>query len=298
MKKILVIRDPLEPFEYEVVWDHLRKYHPDLQLTWQSLNDPIPDLAGVDLVASWLQDPCDNNPDIFGRACALEAMCDAVGVPIVNRPSVLPRSRKSVTAQLLRESGLNLRVPDMQLLCPGVPCTLPLPYFVRQDASHAGVLFRADTLEDASTSVFVDRIAKMREPVAVEYIETAREGIYWKYRYTVAGAVGVPLHLQLSTAWVTRGEDRLFTDEAVAAERHYVGQPANCMPALNAAARVLGFEFCAFDYTHDCDGRLTVWEVNPLPHLHLIGRADRDYRDDATRRTLDAVADLYRTRAR
>lgn len=298
MAKILVIRDPLEPFEYEVVWDHLHKHHPDLRLTWQSLNDPIPDLSGVDLVASWLQDPCDINPSIFGRACALEAMCDEAGVPIINRPSMLPRSRKSVTAQLLRESGLDLRVPGMQLLRPGVLCTLSLPYFVRQDASHAGVLFRADTPEDASTSVFLERIAKMQEPVAIEYIETAREGVYWKYRYVVAGDVGVPLHLQLSTNWITRGEDRLFTDEAVESERHYVGQPDSCMPVLNAAARVLGFEFCAFDYTHDCDGRLTVWEVNPLPHFRLIGNELRRYRDAATRRAFDAIANLYRTCAR
>jgi len=295
--RILIVRDPGEPLFYEIIEEYLEA-DGRIKISSMSMFDPIPyNLKTYNLCVPWLQDPCDDRPDVFGRALGLADLCAVVDVPVINHPDALPHSRKSKTARLLFAAGLDLRVPRMDVLTePARVRELPLPLFVREDAHHAADLFRVDS-SDQITSDFLDRIAKMQEPIAVEYIETKRDEFYRKYRYAVAGDTGVPMHLQMSREWITRGETAVFASspEAVQAEKDFLAQPNDGCPVLHEAAKVLGFDFCAFDYSYDLDGRLVVWEVNPFPSLHF---AERDYRRNATERTLEAVTTMYFARAR
>ncbi len=295
--RILIVSDPGEPLVYEIIEEYLEA-DPRIEISSMSMFDPVPhNLKTYDLCVFWLQDPCDDRPDVFGRALGLADLCAVAGVdvPVINHPDALPHSRKSETARLLLEAGLDLRVPRMDVLTePRRVRELPLPLFVREDAQHAADLFRVDS-SDQITSEFLDRIAKMQEPIAVEYIDIKRGDFYRKYRYAVAGNTGVPMHLQMSREWITRGETAASSSpEIVPAEKDFLAQPNSC-PVLHEAAKVLGFDFCAFDYGYDLDGRLVVWEVNPFPSLHF---AKRDYHRAATERVLAAVVAMYFARAR
>jgi glutathione synthase/RimK-type ligase-like ATP-grasp enzyme len=296
MPRALFLHDPIAPYDFQIVWDHLRETAPDFVLTRQSLLDPIPrDLSKFDLVVPWLQDPLDDRPDLYGRGCALGDMCDEAGVPIVNRPENLKNARKETTSRLLRLSGLPLVVPRMDLGTQ--PRTFGPPCFLRENGVHSGALVRADTWDDVDSPEWREAARTLAQPVVVEYLETETHLGYAKYRYVVLGDRGLPLHVQMSRGWITRGDKRLKTSETQALEARYVTEDApECGATLVAAVRALGLDFGAVDYAEAFGGSV-FWEVNPMPYLHYIANDPGNVRNGATRRVLDGIVDLYRRAA-
>ena len=296
--RVLTIRDPDEPAGYDFVLQWLRK-QPDMTVDSVSVLDPFATMSSYDVVVPWLQDPCDSRP-VWARALAIEASCARRGIPMINRPSLLPHARKSRTAAILRRHVPNVRVPFIVSFAEAQRSSVPA--FLREDGLHAVDLFRIDTREQLLSEDVRARAAAMAEPVIVELIETAVAGVYTKFRYVVAGDTGIPLHVQCSTDWVTRGSGRLFTPTAIKLEQTFVALSAGCCPDLHIAAKALGFDFCAFDFSYDNNSTPVVWEVNPLPLLHHVNRMkgdlDLEYRNTATTRALEALATLIRSRCR
>lgn len=186
------------------------------------------------------------------------------------------------------------------------------PWIVRENSDHTVPMYMVPGgkgIDDLPPAIR-DAARAIKDPVHTEFIDTSTPGrngarIYRKYRYVVADGVGVPLHVQISHDWVTRGAGRIFAPWVVEEERAYVEQPDNCVPDLNELARALGLDYAGFDYGIDSDGRMVVWEVNQSPVLHLVkpqSRAargiDQGYRNVATMRVVNAVIDAYRRRAR
>ena len=309
--RILGFRDPHRPLFFDVLIHHLNAA-PDIEVHSRSLLDPLPsDLSGFDLCVFWLLDPCDNRSDVWIRAQHAASKCADAGLPVFQHPDSLPNGRKSTFSRMMKRSGLPLRVARVFPIDDSIDeflkdfYGLPFPIFVRENDLHSGELLRFDTPEQARDAR--QEIEKIRVPVVVEYIETAQGGLYHKFRYVVAGDHGIPLHLQITPNWVTRGEDRLYTDAAMEAERIYCSEsPAQGGNVLVEATRVLGLDFCAYDYTFDHDGEMVVWEVNPAPMLHHIQRyydldgrkLDLEYRNVATGRALNALVQAYRDHAR
>lgn len=310
--RILGLRDPHRPVFFDLVIDRLRQ-ESDIKLDTRSLNDPVPALAVYDLVIFWLLDPLDNRVDVHARACGVADRCAEVGVPVFQSPASLAVSRRSTFSYMLRRSELPLRVAsvypilDLDIFFKQVEdATHPLafPMFARDNDFHSGPLIRGASLAELRAQRA--EIRKINRPVAVEYIETIRDGLYHKYRYVVAGQHGVRLHLQTTPNWVTRGEERLFAPDIVKAERDYVSIE-DPIPVFHSAARELGLDFGAFDYACGSDGGIIAWEVNPAPMLHFVkdsvdmfdgSRLDQGHRNVATCRVLDALVSAYRARAR
>ena len=258
------------------------------------LSGGIPAGRDYRLHLPWLQDPVQEwSPATFARACSLTRQCDALGIPTVNRVDHLANAVKSTAAMLIARAGV--RTPRMEVIrdireFQETQMGMSLPLFVREDCGHRGGMWRADTLEE------LRRIpaSRLRRPVAVEIVDVRdpRDGLFHKYRYIAAGDVGVSHHVQTSSGWVTRGENRVVTDATRAEELEYIAHLDPRHDELQLARRALGLDIVAFDYGVTQEGRLIIWEANPFPHIKFSQRGLK-YRNAALHRTMLAIFRLY-----
>lgn len=296
----LVVRAGSKPRFYGVVLDWLAENHPEERARFElhTLPARVGDWSRYRLHVPWLQDPVQNwSVRAFDRANRLAAECDERGIPVVNRVDRLINVSRSLAAGKLASAGL--RTAAVRPLSGGddlVPSALglALPLLVREDWGHGGPMIRIDTEDELEA---VD-LRPFRRPVAIELVDAiSPDGIYRKYRYVVAGDVGVRQSMHSSLGWIVRGADQsVATDEICAEEIEFLEAHEPAHDRFVAARRALGLDFLAFDYSVLGDGEIVVWEANPYPKLHLLtGR--RGYRAPPTKRVFAAMTALYLERA-
>ncbi len=300
-RRFLVVHHPSkQPFMYDTLLDWLAAYHPDVRALFELhlLPCAVRDWSRYALHVPWLQDPVQAwSPATYRLATRLAAACDRHGVPVVNRVERLANAAKSTGSRRIASAGF--RTPRMERITDPEEFRrtllgIPLPLFVREDEGHGGPMLRADTEEEAHALP----VRSLRRPVAVELVDVRdpADGLYRKYRYVVAGDAGVRQSLHVSREWAARGAATEFTEELRDEEVAYLEGPETEHARFVAAARALGLDFVAFDYSLDHTGRIVVWEANPFPFLHFVG-GRRRYRAAATERTFAAMVALYLTRA-
>jgi len=295
-----------------LVVHHKSKYRGfyDVMLEWVSLNLPaarnffelralpwsLPKGHRHAVMIPWLQDPVEQwCQRTYGQVMNLTAECDLQNVPVVNRPERLARAGKCSGADLMGKSGLRtprvVRIDDLDKLDA---LGFSFPLFIREDCGHGGEMIRADTPAQARAIP----LRRFKKPVAIEIIDLPgpHDGFYRKYRYVTAGDFGVPHHLQVSTQWITRGENRVVNEITRAQELAYIEAPCPHHDAFQRARQALGLDFVAFDYSLDREERPVVWEANPYPYLHF-SRKELTYRNDAMHRTMAIVVAHYFQRA-
>jgi hypothetical protein len=258
------------------------------------LQGGIPADGDYRLHLPWLQDPVQHwSQATYARACGLAGQCDARGIPTINRVDRLVNATKSAAARLIAQSGV--RMPRMEAIRDAAEFRetqlgMSLPLFVREDWGHRDRMWRADSLAELRRLP----IQRLTRPVAVEIVDVRdpRDGLFRKYRYVAAGDVGVSHHVQTSSDWITRGENRVRTAASQAEELDYINQPDLRHDELQRARRALGLEIVAFDYGLTRDGRLIIWEANPFPHIKFSRRGLK-YRNAALHRTMLAIFRLY-----
>jgi hypothetical protein len=300
--RILVLRDAeLAPHFYDLVLDWLALYFPDVRARFElrSLPCRVGDWSPYKVLVPWFQDPLEMwLPRAYDQVMALMAECDRRDLPVVNRVDRHTNAAKSTGATLIAGAGLRtarMAVIDDEDAFRRTRLGIPLPLFVREDWSHGSRLLRADTEAEARALP----VRTFRRPVAVELIDLrSPDGLYRKYRYVVAGDSGVRQSLHVTRDWLARGgpEETVFTEALRDEEIDYTSRPEPHHERFVAAARALGLDFVAFDYSLDGDGNPVVWEGNLYPLLHLPG-GRRRYRRAPTTRVLAAMAKLYLVRA-
>lgn len=298
---ILVVEHPvIRRGFYNLLLDWLQARAPACRRLFElRLLAPAPEPAPWHrLLVTWLQDPVQAwSPQAYEQALALTAAFEARGIPTLNRVDRLARAGKASGAALMRQAGLRtpntVRITDPAAFRASLLGLRP-PLFVRDDWSHGGPMLRADDATQAR-ALPLERIAR---PSASEIIELPdpRDALYRKYRYLVAGGRGVPLHLQASADWITRGQRRVNTERTRAEELSYIESPCPHHAAFVAAADLLGLELVAFDYGLDASGQPVVWEANPFPHI-VISTGPLTYRNDASHRSVAAIMAMYLERA-
>jgi len=262
------------------------------------LRGGIPDGSDYRLHLAWLQDPVEQwSQATFARACRLAAECHSRGVPVVNRVDRLANAAKSTAARLTSAAGI--RTPRMAVIRDAAEFRetrlgIPLPLFVREDWGHCGRMWRADTPAEIRRLP----VSRLKRPVAVEIVDVRdpRDGLFRKYRYVAAGEIGVSHHVQASSDWITRGDNRVVTEATRAEELDYISRPDPHHVQLQRARRALGLEMVAFDYGLTQEGELILWEANPFPHIKISKRG-LAYRNAALHRTLLGLLHLYLTTA-
>ncbi|MFO0745790.1 MAG: hypothetical protein U1F43_08960 [Myxococcota bacterium] len=302
-RRFLVVRHPSRPFFYDVLLGWLELFAPEVRARFELRALPLVprDLGRYALHIPWLQDPVEDwAPTAFRLANALAERCDARGIAVVNRVDRLARAAKSEGARRIATAGL--RTPAMRAIDhhPSAVAAfradglgLALPLFVREDRGHRGEVVRVDRADQLAR---VD-VAAFARPIAVELIDVAgADGLFRKYRYIVAGDIGLPLSQHVARDWCVRGSDNAYDAGLRAEEEAFQAAPHPLHQRFVAAREALGLDFVAFDYGVTATGEVVVWEANPYPAIHFpTGR--RHYRVAPTARALAAMAHLYLTRA-
>jgi hypothetical protein len=258
-----------------------------------------PALDGVRAVFFWLADPLrELYPDCFAEASAIEADARSRGLVLVNPPSALSNSIKSVQSRIWRAAGVPtpacIAYADRDGLARAVEAT-GFPLLLKSDQLHAQdrMLF----LESRGALRATRDDALPMPGVATTFVDTragwvaARPGTPWagsyhKKRLIVFGDViqtrnvffaAQPIvGLSTSTLWRYRPADgrpsrpgffglRRSEREEVAADLAYFRGGACEAPELMLrATRALGFGVAAIDYSVHADGRVVLWEANPF----------------------------------
>jgi hypothetical protein len=260
-----------------------------------------PALDGVRAVVFWLADPLrELYPACFAEASALEAHARERGLALVNPPSALSNSIKSVQARLWEAAGV-----------PTAPCLpfadragfeaalgrAPYPLLLKGDLLHA-----QDCMHFCRSADEARRLppASIGYPgVATAFVDTragweAREpgGLYARYyhkkRLVVFGRELQPRHVFFSKSPIVglgsshlrrylprpgrpsrpglfglRKRERAM----LAADYDYFRGPCEAPEVLARAARALGFGYAALDYSTRADGSVVLWEANPYPFV-------------------------------
>lgn len=298
--RFLVVRHPCEsPNFYDLLLDWLEKEHPEVRARFELHGLPCRphDAARYAVHVPWLQDPVQAwSPLAYRMAERLTAWCDAHEIPVVNRVDRLTNASKSMGSTCIGRTGL--RTPRMARIVDVAAfredrAGIPLPLFVREDWGHGGPMLRAETPEQVRDLP----IESLRRPVAVEWIDVkSPDGLWRKYRYVVAGDLGVRQTMHVTDHWQTRGTDNVFSEALAAEEIAFISSPEPLHSQFLAAKEAMGLDVVAFDYSYDSMGRPVVWEANPFPYLHWItGR--RAYRVETTRRVLAAMTRCYLKKA-
>jgi hypothetical protein len=269
-------------------------------LRFHYTGSPPPDLAGARAVVFWLGDPLrELYPDCFEEASALEAQARERGLRIVNPPSALSNSIKSVQARLWLEAGV-----------PASPC---LPFASRAELERAlaglafPVLLKGDRMHSQDHMHFCRSPEEVRAlpdaalplpGIVTPFVDT-REGyaatrpgtiwarLYHKKRVMIFGDAIQARHVFFSenpivglTSSLGRtgrksrrrhlvrifgvwGDRRAMLEEDYAFFRSQ-GEAADTMLR---AARALGFGYAAIDYSTCADGGVVLWEANPYPAI-------------------------------
>ena len=257
-----------------------------------------PDLDGVRAVFFWLADPLrELYPDCFAEASAIESDARDRGLALVNPPSALSNSIKSVQARLWREAG----VPTPECIAyadrAGLETALArtgLPALLKSDRLHA-----------QERMLFCESMAQLRAlsddaiplpGVATPFVDTrvgyaaTRPGTPWarafhKKRLIVFGdeiqtrnvffSTQPIVGLATSSIWRYRPRDgrpsrpglfglRRAEREELAEDLAYFRAGVCEAPEMvHRAMRALGFGFAAIDYSVHADGRVVLWEANP-----------------------------------
>jgi hypothetical protein len=298
-ERFLVVRHAEHP-AYEVILGWLEEHVPSVRKLFELRVFPcrVVDWSRYVLHIPWLQDPVESwSRRAYAQASRLAAACDRRRIPVVNRVERLSNATKFEAAKRLALAGI--RTPMVRVIHDPqefreTRAGLALPLFVREDAGHGGRMLRADTEEELHALPLVG----FRRPIAVEFIDVAssEDGLYRKFRYVVAGRVGVPHHMQTTEGWITRGNIRFHSPATRAQEESYIGRPDPRHEMFQRARAALGLDFVAFDYGFDRRGEPVIWEANPYPYFH-IPRNRLSYLAPAMHRTLAAVVHLYLERA-
>jgi hypothetical protein len=219
----------------------------------------------------WLQDPVQAwSPPGYRQACRLSDDCDRLGIPIINRVECLASAAKLEGSLRMRRAGLRtarmVLIDDEQAFRRTLG-GLALPLLIRENCGHGGRIQRITCPADLAT---VD-LRSYCQPVAVEFIETRspRDGLYRRYRYFLAGEIGLSTSLHITRHWEARGACRVNDETCEREDFDFVSRPNPHAALFRQARRELGLDFVAFDYAYDPQGDLVVWEANPFPCIRF-----------------------------
>jgi hypothetical protein len=296
-RRILIARHPtFKGGFYDCVLKWLAQNHPRLCDLFQPIDYPnkVADYSQFALHVPWLQDPVQAwSQETYDWADSIAAECDKRGIPVNNRVDRLLNAAKFAGAQTMRSVGIH--TPRMALIDDPAEFRrtllgMTLPLFLRENWGHWSKIFRADTMEEVQALPIED----FKRPLAVEVIDVRdpRDGLYRKYRYIAAGDIGVSHHMQISSEWITRGENRVYTDVTRKNELDYVARPDPHHELFQRARKAMGLDFVAFDYAYDPTGRMVTWEANPFPIVKL-SQYKLIYRNHAIHRTIRAMVAMY-----
>ena len=299
-KKFLVVRHGYyNPWRYNIILDWIEQNLPEVRQYFELHQFPcrITDWSKYILHVPWLQDPVQQwSMRAYNQSCKISRQCDELNIPIINRVENLTNATKSNGARIIGSTGIRtpkvVKITDLNTFKKDLG-GLELPLIIRDDWGHQGTILLIESINQLNNI----SLKGITRPIAIEYINTQSEdGLYRKYRYTLAGEIGIPQSMHIRKIWLVRGNKTEKSDALFNEEINYLIQPDPNHSKLLEASKALKLDFVAFDYSYDKEGKLIVWEANPYPYLHIPGEI-RKYRRPATEKTLAEITRMYLEKA-
>ena len=281
-------------YAYQIFLNWIEINFPDIRPYFELHQLPcrISDWSKYKLHLPWLQDPVQQwSLKAYKQACKISSQCDELNIPTINRVENLINASKSNGARLIGSVGIRtpkiVKIIDINTFKRDLG-GLELPLIIRNDWVHGGKeIHLIETMKQLNNT----SLNKITRPIAIEFINTrSKDGLYRKYRYTLAGEKGFPQSIHMRKHWEVRGKNTEFSDALVNEEKKYLHNFDPNHDQLLAACKALKLDFVAFDYSYDPEGKLVVWEANPYPFLHVPGtkKIRRAYRRPAVNRLMDS----------
>lgn len=302
----------LRPAQCQPLFDDIAMRWPDLGRRfqyWQTGN-PIPKLDDVTAVLFQLQDPLlESYPDCYHDSLQLISHLDLSETRVINSPQDLSNTIKTTQAKIWQAADI-----------PTPPCFPigSLEELYEHGASiDAPMIIKADKLHAQKATLVVKDYAELQQlephqiplPGSLSPLVDTRSGFaaqdpsspyathFHKKRAMVFGDHVQNNHVFFSkhpvvgcmsstfnhfrslnpiSRWL--GNSRCHTHIQSDIDFHY--SESDNAELLTRAARSLGVEFCAIDYSIHADGRMVLWEANPFFSLHrwpisVLGRKRR-----------------------
>ena len=311
------------------MFDDISNRYPDLaqRLNYWETGQPKAKLDDVAAIIFQLQDPLrESYPDCYRDAIELTERATACGVRIVNGPDSLSNTIKTTQSQIWRDAGLPTPVcisfhtvdelfdQAAQIDGPMIvkadnlhaqKCTIVVDNFNALKRIAIGEIpipgslsplidTRSGYAEKNSRSPYATHFHKKRAMVFGDHVQNNH--VFFSDQPVVGCMSSTFRHFQSINPirrWIqnSRFESHLQSD----IEYHF-SEPDS--PELLArAARSLGVEFCAIDYSLYADGRMVLWEANPFFSLHrwpITVLAKQRRLRERTPRIHDAAAAFFR----
>lgn len=295
--KILTLRHPnRNPDFYQVFLDWVQNNYPRYLSLFELRLLPCQpsEVNQYSLHIPWFQDPVQEwSETAYLQACQIEGRFNQHGTKVINPVSRLHHAGKYEGALRIASAGLG--VPKMVKLhdFEGFKRErgLAFPFFIREDWGHGGQFLRIETV----TELEQVNIKGFKRPIAVEIIDVqSSDGLYRKYRYCAIGPYGISHHQLTTDHWVTRGGDRIYTEEIKNEELAFIALANPHHGLFQKAKEALELDCVAFDYGYDQNGEVIVWEANPYPYIRWPGlKGGSNFRVAALHRTVATMLLFY-----
>ncbi len=252
--------------------------------------------------------------DADGAASALrlaDRLLAEMPVPVLNRPADVARTTRDQIAARLGDIPeavvpVTRRVRRQALLRGEAAALLEevgFPLLSRPIGSHGG-----DDVRKAADAEALRRHAEgdgTDELYLTRFVEYASaDGVYRKYRVVFVGGTLFPYHLSVSAGWLNhyfrsdmsrseghRVEEAAFLNEP---ERHL---GATAVAALRRIAERIDLDYFGVDFALHRDGRLVLFECNPVMLIMTPQTDVFRYRHEAALRIRNAFSALLQRRA-
>lgn len=300
------------PARLQPMFDDISRRHEELggRFSYWRTGEPLPDLADVAAVVFILQDPLrELYPQCYEDASRLAEKAKQAGAKLVNPPDALSNSIKSIQAKMWTDAGIPtpraIRFSNRQELTDAVH-QIGGPVLIKSDNLHTqACMFVCRNLDELA------KVPDSRLPGcgAVSPLVDTREGWsdvdpaspfathYHKKRVMVFGDHVCNNHIFFgdhpivgcgrSTFGHYRSWNPIYRMARNAKYKSHFDEDFGYWDSapeepelMSAAARALGLEICAIDYSKCADGKTVLWEANPFFSLHqwpidVLGRKRR-----------------------
>jgi hypothetical protein len=282
-------------------------------IDWR-IHDPMagtPDLSGVDVMLTWCHHIDGNSRAFRQQAIAVEEECSRAGIPVVNSANKLRRIRHSYCLRrwffhdIPCALSQNFRTLD--------EISLRYPMVLRVDGGvHSSLdsFLVADRAEAEQVMRDREGSGRGRLNLAIEYVETRfPDGFYRKRRCIVVGDRLIPRQHMLSCGWKVKLSSAEANELSIAEDRAFLAEGETQSVLVGRAARTLGCDILALDYSPAPDGSYVFWEANRTFRMAGTGRGVKAAKfREATGRSVEeclaqrnavgaAIADLIVRRA-
>ena len=236
-----------------------------------------PRLAGVDVVLTWCHHIEGHSRAFRQIAIDAEDECRAAGIPVVNSARNLRRVCHSFCLRRWLDHDIPCALSQRFSTLDEI--VLRYPMILRVDGgSHSSLDSFLVSGRAEAEHAMREREASQRARLnlAIEFVETQfPDGFYRKRRSIVVGDRIIPRQHMLCSDWKVKLNSAEASELAIAENRRFLAEGEARGALVGRAAKALGCDILAIDYSPAPDGSYVFWEANHGFRMAGTGRGPK-----------------------